>query len=175
MKGGIFMKAKRILSIVMAVCVIASFGAVTANAADTEYPIGYYNIAYPNRSVIFATDGGSYIKPVEQPYGTLLNIDTFVPLKEGYVFDGWYSDPRTKVERITEVTLDRNIVVYAKWLDDGTPKPIPETPQGATTAEILQYGNYIDEATGVPVTALWVQQNNTLNELMEIYNAKFNN
>lgn len=33
--------------------------------------------------------------------------------------------------------------------------------------------NYIDEKTGVPVTAQWVKQNKRLNELMEIYNEKF--
>ena len=53
---------------------LASVTAVTASANE-DLPIGYFNIAYPNRSVIFASDGGSYIKPVEQPYGTSLNID----------------------------------------------------------------------------------------------------
>ena len=57
---------------------------------------------------------------------------------------------------------------------DGTPKAVPETPATASKEEILAYGNYIDDATGVPVTALWVQQNLRLLELMAVYNAKFN-
>lgn len=169
------MKAKRILSIVTAVCVIASFGAVTVNAADAEYPIGYYNIAYPNRSVIFATDGGSYIKPVEQPYRTSLNIENFVPVKEGYDFDGWYSDPQTKENRVTEFTFNESDTVYAKWTPNGTAvykAPVVQRVY-ATDDEVLAFGNYIDEKTGVPVTAQWVEQNKRLNELMEIYNEKF--
>ena len=75
---------------------------------------------------------------------------------------------------MTEVTLNENIVVFAKWIDDGTPKAVPEVPVIASTKEILAYGNYVDEATGVPVTALWVQQNARLNELMQIYNQNFN-
>ncbi len=38
----------------------------------------------------------------------------------------------------------------------------------------LDYGNYRDAKTGVPVTRLWVQQNARLQELMAEYNAKFN-
>ena len=43
----------------------------------------------------------------------------------------------------------------------------------ATADEVLAFGNYIDEKTGVPVTKQWVEQNKRLNELMEVYNDKF--
>lgn len=169
------MKAKKFLSLAMAVLMLAGTGAVSASAADTEYPIGYWNIAYANRYLTFATDGGSYIKALELPLGAIVNVNDYIPAKDGYIFDGWYSDPRTKVQRVNEVTLTENIVVYAKWIDDGTPKPIPEKPAVASNEEIMQYGNYVDEKTGVPVTALWVQQNARLEYLMQLYNAKFNN
>ena len=150
-------------------------GAINVSAADeTNLPIGYWNIAEPYRYVIFASDGGSYIRPIEKTIGTTVNLYEYVPTKEGYIFDGWYSDPRPKEQQVTEVTLNENIVVFAKWIDDGTPKAAPEVPVIASTEEILAYGNYIDEATGVPVTALWVQQNARLNELMQIYNQNFN-
>ena len=109
-----------------------------------------------------------------QEIRTVICLDEYVPIKDGYIFDGWYSDPRTKEQQVTEVTLNENIVVFAKWIDDGMPKAAPEVPVIASTEEILAYGNYIDEATGVPVTALWVQQNARLNELMQIYNQNFN-
>ena len=126
------------------------------------------------RTVIFASDGGTYIHPAQQEIGTLIRLDEYVPVKDGYIFDGWYSDPRTKEQQITEVSLNENIVVFAKWIDDGTPKAVPKVPVIASTEEILAYGNYVDEATGVPVTALWVQQNARLNELMQIYYQNFN-
>lgn len=65
-----------------------------------------------------------------------------------------------------EVTLTENIVVYTKWLDDGSPK-LQKESIGLTVEQALAYGNYRDANTGVPVTVLWVQQNARLQELMQ--------
>ena len=158
------------LAVLMSASVMLPCG---AKAASTDQFEGHWELD-TTRTVIFASDGGTYIHPVQQEIGTVICLDEYVPVKEGYIFDGWYSDPRTKEQQVTEVTLNENIVLFAKWIDDGTPKAVPEAPVIASTEEILAYGNYIDEATGVPVTALWVQQNARLNELMQIYNQKFN-
>lgn len=168
------MKFKKVLCLTLAILMLAGTGAATVSAADTDYPIGYYNIAYANRYLTFATDGGSFIKALELPLGTVVDVNDYVPTKDGYIFDGWYSDPRTKQEKVNKAVLTENITVYAKWLDDGTPKPAEDTRIYATNDEIMQYGNYVDEITGVPVTALWVQQNAMLEALMQLYNAKFN-
>ncbi len=165
------MKAKRLFVTLLAVLMLAS-ASITTYA--TNLPIGYWNIAEPYRYLTFATDGGSYIKALEKPIGEYVSLESYVPTKEGYIFDGWYSDPRTKVDRVTEVTLNENIVVYAKWVDDGTPKPQISERAYLTIEQALAYGNYRDAKTGVPVTALWVQQNARLQELMAQYNAKFN-
>ena len=168
------MKAQRIITTMLAVLMSASVMLPCgASAESINLFEGHWGLD-TTRSVIFASDGGTYIHPAQQEIGTVICLDEYVPTKDGYIFDGWYSDPRTKVERVTGVTLNENIVVFAKWIDDGTPKAAPEVPVIASTEEILAYGNYIDEATGVPVTALWVQQNARLNELMQIYNQKFN-
>ena len=162
---------KKVLAVVLvAVSVILPCG---ARAASTDRFEGHWELD-TTRTVIFASDGGTYIHPTQQEIGTVICLDEYVPIKDGYIFDGWYSDPRTKEQQVTEVTLNENIVVFAKWIDDGMPKAAPEVPVIASTEEILAHGNYIDEATGVPVTALWVQQNARLNELMQIYNQNFN-
>lgn len=161
---------KKALATVLAVSVMLPCG---AKAASTDQFEGHWELD-TTRTVIFASDGGTYIHPVAKEIGTAIRLDEYVPVKEGYIFYGWYSDPRTKEQQVTEVTLNENIVVFAKWIDDETPKAAPEVPVPASTEEILAYGNYIDEATGVPVTALWVQQNARLNELMQIYNQNFN-
>jgi uncharacterized repeat protein (TIGR02543 family) len=161
---------KKVLAVVLALSVMLPCG-VGAESIDRFE--GHWELD-TTRTVIFASDGGTYIHPTQQEIGTVICLDEYVPIKDGYIFDGWYSDPRTKEQQVTEVTLNENIVVFAKWIDDGTPKAVPEMPVIASTEEILAYGNYIDEATGVPVTALWVQQNARLNELMQIYNQKFN-
>ena len=161
---------KKVLAAVLAVSVMLPCG---VSAESTDQFEGHWELD-TTRTVIFASDGGSYIHPVAKEIGTVMHLDEYVPVKDGYIFDGWYSDPRTKEQQVTEVTLNENIVVFAKWIDDGTPKATPEVPVIASTEEILAYGNYVDEATGVPVTALWVQQNARLNELMQIYNQNFN-
>ena len=168
------MKSRKVICLFMVALMLICTSAVTAVAADIEYPIGYWNIVYANRYLTFATDGGSFIKTLELPRGVVVNVNDYVPTKDGYIFDGWYSDPRSKTERVNEIILTENIVVYAKWLDDGTPKPEPEAPDVATRDELLAYGDYTDKETGAPVTALWVEQHTRLEALMKQYNEKFN-
>lgn len=98
----------------------------------------------------------------------------FNPTRYGYDFDGWYSDPQTKKNRVTEFTFNESGTVYAKWIPNGTAiYKAPVVRNIATADEVLAFGNYIDEKTGVPVTKQWIEQNKRLNELMEIYNDKF--
>lgn len=164
---------KKILSMVLAAVLLFACS-LTATAASEDYHYyGHWGLD-TTRKVIFASDGGSYIRPVEQEKGTVLDLANYIPTKDGYIFDGWYFDPRTKQQKVEKVTLTENIVVYAKWIDDGTPKQSENTHEYASNEEIMQYGNYADEKTGVPVTALWKQQNDRLQYLMQLYNAKFN-
>ena len=127
------------------------------------------------RTLTFATEDGSYIEPVIKPLGTAISLAEFIPTRYGYDFDGWYSDPQTKENRVTDFTFNESDTVYAKWIPNGTVVYNAPAVQRvyATDDEILAFGNYIDEKTGVPVTAQWVKQNERLNELMEIYNEKF--
>ena len=163
---------KKSLSMLLAAVLL--FACSLTAFAGEDYPFhGHWELD-TTRAVIFASDGGSYIRPVEVQKGTVLNLDDYIPVKAGYVFGGWYADPRTKTERIAEVTLEENIVVYAKWLDDGTPKQTGNARAYASNEEVMQFGDYVDEKTGVPVTALWVQQKARLQALMEQYNQKFN-
>lgn len=142
--------------------------------ASTDYFEGHWGLD-TERTLYFGTENGSYIKPITATIGTMISLADIIPEKYGYIFDGWYSDPRTKENRVTEFTFNENDAVYAKWIPNGleqiAEQEIKTTP--LTTAEILAYGNHIDEKTGVPVTALWVAQNKRLNELMEIYNENF--
>ena len=79
---------KRFLCLVMAFMMLAG---TTAFACDTteNLPIGYYNIVYANRYLFFATDGGSTFRPLELPRGTQVNLNDYIPTKEGYEFEGW--------------------------------------------------------------------------------------
>lgn len=126
------------------------------------------------RTLTFATEDGSYIEPVIKPLGTTISLAEYVPTRYGYDFEGWYLDPQTKENRVTEFIFNESDTVYAKWTPNGTAiYKAPVLQNVATADEVLAFGNYIDEKTGVPVTAQWVEQNKRLNELMEIYNEKF--
>ena len=168
---------KKILCLVMAVMMLAG---TTVFACDTteDLPIGYYNIVYANRYLFFATDGGSSFRPLELPRGTKVNLNDYIPTKDGYEFDGWYSSPREQVERLSEITLDENSVVWAKWkIKDSLSKK--QIENGIVSREVI--GNYVviqtakDETLIAPVTDLWIERNKRLEQLMKIYNQKFNN
>lgn len=62
----------------------------------------------------FETNGGTAIDSISQTAGTVISLDSYRPEKEGYNFDGWYSDPDF-TNAITEAELTHNMTVYAKW------------------------------------------------------------
>ena len=130
---------KKFLCLVMAVMMLAG---TTVFACDTteDLPIGYYNIVYANRYLFFATDGGSTFRPLELPRGTKVNLNDYIPTKEGYEFEGWYTTPREQVERLTEITLDENSVVWAKWkIKDGLSQE--QIDRGIVAREVI--GNHV--------------------------------
>ncbi len=73
-----------------------------------------------NYSVYFVADESSteFVKVIETSGNTELDLP--VVEKEGYVFDGWYYSSKQSTELFTSTsliskTLDRDIVVFAKW------------------------------------------------------------
>ena len=62
----------------------------------------------------FDTNGGSKIDTVTEWEYSTIDLDEYVPEKEGYKFVGWYADEDLTKE-IDEVYLLENITVYAKW------------------------------------------------------------
>ena len=76
---------KKVLAVVLvAVSVILPCG---ARAASTDQFEGHWELD-TTRTVIFASDGGTYIHPAQQEIGTVICLDEYVPTKDGYIFDG---------------------------------------------------------------------------------------
>lgn len=71
----------------------------------------------------FDTNGGSNIGPVIEMKGTKIDLTKYMPAKDGFDFDGWYEDQQL-TKKITEVTLTKDMTVYAKW----NAKPNPPAP-----------------------------------------------
>ncbi len=68
-----------------------------------------------NVTLQFASDGGSFIRPITKRYGESISLESYVPTKYGYMFKGWFADPRTKQNQVTTFKFTKTNVLYAKW------------------------------------------------------------
>ena len=75
-----------------------------------------------NVTLQFASDGGSFIRPITKRYGESISLESYVPTKYGYIFKGWFTDPRTKQNQVTTFKFTKPDVLYAKW------EPNPQEP-----------------------------------------------
>lgn len=64
----------------------------------------------------FNTNGGSAVNSVSKVSGATVGLSGYKPVRDGYIFDGWYSDSGL-LNSISSVTLDENVTVYAKWTE----------------------------------------------------------
>lgn len=65
-------------------------------------------------TLTFQTNGGSEIKSITEKENTEIDLSNYTTQKDGYNFDGWYSD-KALTSKITSITLDSDKTVYAKW------------------------------------------------------------
>ena len=68
-----------------------------------------------NVTLQFASDGGSFIRPITKRYGEIISLENYIPTKYGYTFKGWFTDPRTKQNQVTTFKFTKPDVLYAKW------------------------------------------------------------
>ena len=80
----------------------------------------------------FDTNGGSKIDTVTEWEYSTIDLDEYVPEKEGYKFVGWYADEDLTKE-IDEVYLTKDTTVYAKW--EKIEVEVPEEPEEVEKTE----------------------------------------
>lgn len=95
---------------------------LTTTASAAPWWLGKYRVSFDNELGIvgdvtlqFASDGGSFIRPITKRYGESINLESYVPTKYGYTFKGWFTDPRTKQNQVTTFKFTMPDVIYAKW------------------------------------------------------------
>ncbi|MDO9628841.1 MAG: InlB B-repeat-containing protein, partial [Acholeplasmataceae bacterium] len=72
-----------------------------------------------NFTISYETNGGSLIDQIIVPYNQAIP-DHGTPVKEGFVFVGWFSDQSLTTPFVTTVMPLGNLTLYAKWIiDDG--------------------------------------------------------
>lgn len=80
----------------------------------------------------FDTNGGSDINTLTEWEYSTIDLDEYVPEKEGYKFVGWYADEDLTKE-IDEVYLTEDTTVYAKW--EKIEEEVPEEPEEVEETE----------------------------------------
>ena len=93
----------------------------TASATAKPWWLSRYRVTFDNEQGIvgnvtlkFASDGGSFIRPITKRYGESINLESYIPTKYGYTFKGWFIDPRTKQNQVTIFKFTKPDVLYAK-------------------------------------------------------------
>ncbi len=115
---------KKVLCTALAVTMLLSTTASAApwqmrrNQLIFDSEIGFLG----NVTLQFASDGGSFIRPITKRYGESISLESYVPTKYGYIFKGWFTDPRTKQNQVTTFKFTKPDVLYAKW------EPNPQEP-----------------------------------------------
>lgn len=88
--------------------------AIAIAALSTSCKSDNYDLnAVQNYTVTFQTDGGSEISSVTTVEGYISEPAT--PTKEGFTFDGWYTDSLFEIEFDYEAMIICDITLYAKW------------------------------------------------------------
>ena len=108
---------KKVLCTAMAVTIL-----LTQTASAVPWQMRRNQLIYDgeieflgNVTLQFASDGGSFIRPITKQYGESINLECYVPTKYGYTFAGWFTDPRTKRNQVKTFKFTNPDVLYAKW------------------------------------------------------------
>ena len=116
MKGAKLMK-KKIISMALATTML-----LTQTASAAPWWLSKYRVTFDNElgiagnvTLTFASDGGSFIRPITKRYGESISLEGYIPTKYGYTFKGWFTDPRTKQNQVTTFKFTKPDVLYAKW------------------------------------------------------------
>ena len=111
---------------------------------------------FGNVTLTFASDGGSFIRPITKRYGESISLENYIPTKYGYTFKGWFTDPRTKQNQVTTFKFTKPDVLYAKWEKN------PEEPI-----------NLNDEIMAKDTCYLTDEETKTRNEIIEEKNKSY--
>ena len=110
---------KKVLCTAMAVTILLT---QTASATAKPWWLSKHRVTFDNElgivgnlTLTFASDGGSFIRPITKRYGESISLESYIPTKYGYTFKGWFTDPRTKQNQVTTFKFTKPDVLYAKW------------------------------------------------------------
>ena len=104
----------------------------------------------------FETDGGSAITDMREAYNTRISLTKYVPTRQGHTFIGWYSD-HNLTNQVSEVSLTKNMTVYAGWRADETPNTVANP-----FTDVFEKDWFYDDAMSVYKNGLMLGTSKTL-------------
>ncbi len=110
----------------------------------------------------YETNGGNSITAESYDSGTNVKL-TKVPVKDGFVFEGWYLDEEL-AEEVESVTMTKNITVYAAWVEDNG-----NAGNGHDTPEDLNGEDHFAYVMGYPDGTVRPNNNITRAEVTTIF------
>ena len=95
------------------------------NTFIESYPVTVTNPRKPSSGggsskvyINYNTNGGQTIGSTAHTRGSVVELNK-VPVREGYIFTGWYSD-EALTQKIDSITVTASTTVYAGWKKDGS-------------------------------------------------------
>lgn len=130
-------------------------GAIIERAEGQELKVYYTR---KNYQLSYNTNGGSYVAGNTVPYGTTVNLPSTNPTREGYSFDGWYSDDRLTDKVTGSITVNDNTTLYAKWTGDDVEYTViymkeQYNDEGTETSYVYEDSRTVTGEVGTEVTA----------------------
>lgn len=116
------------------------FDFATPITEDITLYAGWDALPLEEFTVSFETNGGNTIEPVIVLDGGMIMLPP-LPTKEGFIFDGWFTDTDLEVAFVPSTPVTADMTLYAKWVeDDGGEAPVGIAIQSAQA--------FYDMATG---------------------------
>ncbi|MCQ2512524.1 MAG: InlB B-repeat-containing protein [Lachnospiraceae bacterium] len=99
--------------------------------------------------IIFDTQGGSEVAPKYVLYPDDISVSMpNAPTREGYNFEGWYSDPKYGIKYGETENFAENATVYGRWkANEPAPAPSQTSNDDNTYAEPLYTGTWTAPVT----------------------------
>ena len=114
---------------------------------------GSSSVSTPTYTVTFDTNGGEKLQSQSVKKGGKAAMPE-TPAREGYEFDGWYSDNALTQEFDFSENITKNIALYAKWTqikqdeDKREENPSESNPTKTGVSKLLETENHISYLNG---------------------------
>jgi len=108
-------------------------------------------------TIHFDSNDGTEVLDITQNYLTIVTAPDD-PIKDGYIFDGWYIDEELIVEYTFTIVLTENINLYAKWIEDDGMIHLPNLTiyfsPSRDNESLLQSMNYLPDLLKIEMATL---------------------